>query len=387
MIWLLVTHVTRNICGWHPFPYAFFRWSVRPAEQPRSLALRLPPTSDGRRREWRWSVRVWSVSVSSTRLGVGGILFTDLWSRRRRRIINERQDPSREKWAGALYDLRPRNQPSGPSRDALGAAEAARGDRLPAAAPTGGIGERGAPADEQVGEDKGQPAQVAASPAASTTTAAGRGGAIGPDWCRYQIIAFNGRAGVPLPSLRHSSLTWNSEANSSPGLFFSVAGRPQHPGQLPHDRWDCYSSLFSAVGLQAAQPATSSRSASPFAYTLLFRVHRMRRNFFNTWGKSRLKGKLSSFPLILFLHPKSKEHNLPRRRRSWAWSTVFQFPLARRKDCSWWFGTRVRRQHLVFEQLDSLLTAPSVPKYLSFSFFEKQLWFNIFKILIFMVHN
>jgi len=67
------------------------------------------------------------VSVSSTRLGVGGILFTDLWSRRRRRIINERQDPSREKWAGALYDLRPRNQPSGPSRDALGAAEAARG--------------------------------------------------------------------------------------------------------------------------------------------------------------------------------------------------------------------------------------------------------------------
>ena len=68
-----------------------------------------------------------------------------------------------------------------PSRDALGAAEAARGDRLPAAAPTGGIGERGAPADEQVGEDKGQPAQVAASPAASTTTAAGRGGAIGPD--------------------------------------------------------------------------------------------------------------------------------------------------------------------------------------------------------------
>ena len=53
--------------------------------------------------------------------------------------------------------------------------------RLPAAAPTGGIGERGAPADEQVGEDKGQPAQVAASPAASTTTAAGRGGAIGPD--------------------------------------------------------------------------------------------------------------------------------------------------------------------------------------------------------------
>jgi hypothetical protein len=113
----------------------------------------------------------------------------------------------------------------------------------------------------------------------------------------------------------------------------------------------------------------------------------MRQIFFNTWGKSRLKGKLSSFPLILFLHPKSKEHNLPRRRRSWAWSTVFQFPLARRKDCSWWFGTRVRRQHLVFEQLDSLLTAPSVPKYLSFSFFEKQLWFNIFKILIFMVHN
>ena len=210
---------------------------------------------------------------------------------------------------------------------------------------------------------------------------------IGKKIKKIQIIAFNGRAGVPLPSLRHSSLTWNSEANSSPGLFFSVAGRPQHPGQLPHDRWDCYSSLFSAVGLQAAQPATSSRSASPFAYTLLFRVHRMRRNFFNTWGKSRLKGKLSSFPLILFLHPKSKEHNLPRRRRSWAWSTVFQFPLARRKDCSWWFGTRVRRQHLVFEQLDSLLTAPSVPKYLSFSFFEKQLWFNIFKILIFMVHN
>ena len=121
------------------------------------------------------------MSVSSTQLGLDGISFTDLWSHRRRRIIKERQDPGREKWAGALYDLRPRNQPSGPSRDALGAAEAARGDRLPAAAPTGGIGERGAPADEQVGEDKGQPAQVAASPAASTTTAAGRGGAIGPD--------------------------------------------------------------------------------------------------------------------------------------------------------------------------------------------------------------
>ena len=127
------------------------------------------------------SMGVVGVGLIYPRLGVDGISFTDLWSRRRRRIINERQDPSREKWAGALYDLRPRNQPSGPSRDALGAAEAARGDRLPAAAPTGGIGERGAPADEQVGEDKGQPAQVAASPAASTTTAAGRGGAIGPD--------------------------------------------------------------------------------------------------------------------------------------------------------------------------------------------------------------
>jgi hypothetical protein len=84
-----------------------------------------------------------------------------------------------------------------------------------------------------------------------------------------------------------------SEADSSIArLFFSVAGRPQH---LVRCRTTDEVTIVTVRCSQpsackpGAQPAAGSRCASPFVYTLLFRVHRMRRIV---------------IPLIL-LHPKN----------------------------------------------------------------------------------
>ena len=95
--------------------------------------------------------------------------------------------------------------------------------------------------------------------------------------------------------------------------------------------YHCYSSLLSAVGLQAAQPAAPAplRSCPRCCFASIACVLKS------------FEGQAVVFPSDSFAskeqRAKSKEHTLP-RRRSWAWSTVdgtvlHVFPcLARRKD-------------------------------------------------------